>query len=261
MRWLRRSIATLALVMGAATVVLASAAKAECTLVLGWEPYAVYTFIRSGSILTGADIELIRATAEEVGCTLQYRESGWQRILAQLKTGGIDVATSATRSAERESYAFFSVPYRRAEMAIYVRRGESGRFDIPSLQSIAGTDFRLGTIGSYEYGAPFSELILDPAFAERLRPAADYKAALRRLVDGRVDGFLTDDVGVMAAEARALGIGAEVERYPLELPAQEIRFMFSRASVDPAIVAAFDDSLERMKADGRIQAILEEFLK
>jgi ABC-type amino acid transport substrate-binding protein len=35
--------------------------------------------------------------------------------------------------------------------------------------------------------------------------------------------------------------------------------MFSRVSVDPAIVAAFDDSVERMKADGRVQAILEKF--
>jgi len=245
----------------AATMLLPAGVRAECTLVLGWEPYAVYTFVKRGSILTGADIELIRAAAKKVGCTLRYREYGWQRILEQLKSGGIDVATSATLSPERERYAYFSVPYRRAEMAIYVRRGESGRFDIPSLQSIAGTDFRLGTIGSYEYGAPFSDLIRVPAFAERLRPAADYKAALRRLIDGRVDGFLTDDVGVMVAEARALGIETEVERYPLSLPAQEIRFMFSRVSVDPAIVAAFDESLERMKADGRVQAILDKFLE
>jgi polar amino acid transport system substrate-binding protein len=257
---MRRFFRLVAVLGVAAMVLLPAAVRAECTLVLGWEPYAVYTFLKRGSILTGADIELIRAAAEEVGCTLQYREYGWQRILEQLKTGGIDVATSATLSPERERYAVFSVPYRRAEMAIYVRRGESGRFDIPSLQSIAGTDFRLGTIGSYEYGAPFSSLILDPAFAERIRPAADNKAALRRLVDGRVDGFLTDDVGVMVAEAKALGIEAEVERYPLSLPGQQIRFMFSRVSVDPAIVAAFDDSVERMKADGRVQAILEKFL-
>ena len=102
-------------------------------------------------------------------------------------------------------------------------------------------------------------MILDPAFAERVRPAADYKAALRRLIDGRVDGFLTEDVGVMVAEARALGIEAEVERYPLSLPGQQIRFMFGRVSVDPAIVVAVDDSLERMNADGRVQAILEKF--
>ncbi len=258
MGWMRRSIAMLAF---AAVVTGASAVRAECTLILGWGPYAVYTFIKRGSILTGADIALIRATAEEVGCKLQYREYSWGKILGQLREGRIDVATGATRSHERERYAYFSVPYRRAEMAIYVRRGETGRFHIPSLHAIAGSDFRLGTIGSNEYGAPFSGLALDPAFAERLRPAADYKAALRRLVDGRVDGFLTEDVGVMVAEARALGIEAEVERYPLSLPGQEIRLMFSRASVDPAIVAAFDASLTRMKADGRIQAILDEFLK
>ncbi len=258
MRWMWRSIVAMALT---AVVTGASAARADCTLVLGWEPYAVYTFVKRGSILTGADIELIRAAAEEVGCTLQYREYGWHRILEQLKEGRVDVATSATRSHERERYATFSVPYRRAEMAIYVRRGESGRFNIPSLHALAGTDFRLGTIGGYEYGAPFSGLVLDPAFGDRVRPAATYKAALRRLVDGRIDGFLTEDIGVMVAEARALGIEAEVERYPLALPGQEIRFMFSRASVDPAIVAAFDDSLTRMKADGRIRAIIDKFLK
>jgi ABC-type amino acid transport substrate-binding protein len=36
--------------------------------------------------------------------------------------------------------------------------------------------------------------------------------------------------------------------------------MFGRVSVDPAIVVAVDDSLERMNADGRVQAILEKFL-
>ena len=65
----------------------------------------------------------------------------------------------------------------------------------------------------------------------------------------------------MRSEAAALGVLDQVERYPLTIFSEDLYFMFSRASVDPALVAAINRSLAAMKADGRLKAITERFLK
>jgi ABC-type amino acid transport substrate-binding protein len=52
----------------------ASVAEAPCTLRVGWEPYAPYTYPDSAGEVTGADIDLVRAVAAEIGCTVEFAE-------------------------------------------------------------------------------------------------------------------------------------------------------------------------------------------
>jgi ABC-type amino acid transport substrate-binding protein len=64
----------------------------------------------------------------------------------------------------------------------------------------------------------------------------------------------------MEAELARLGLTEEVERYPLPIQGEQLRFMFSRRTVDAELVAAIDDALERMRADGRLAAITSKYL-
>jgi polar amino acid transport system substrate-binding protein len=94
-----------------------------------------------------------------------------------------------------------------------------------------------------------------------LKTAPTYAINIQKLLVRRIDGFIVDDVGVMGSEAAALGVLDQVERYPLAIASQDLYFMFSRASVDPVLIAAIDRSLAAMKADGRLQAIADRVLK
>jgi polar amino acid transport system substrate-binding protein len=236
------------------------AAEEPCALRVGWEPYAPYTYAADAGEVTGADIELIRALAGEVGCALDFAELPWARILREIENGTLDVSTSTSWTPERTAWAWFSEPYRETEMAIYVRRGEVGRFDLESLADIAEERFRLGVITDYYYGDEYQALTAEPRYEPWIEGATDYATNIRKLSSGRIDGYLVEDVEVMEAELARLGLTEEVERYPLPIKGEQLRFMFSRRTVDAELVAAIDDALERMRADGRLAAITSKYL-
>lgn len=258
MRLFRR-VWTGILIVFMASLASGQGAAAACTLTVGWEPYVPYQFADENGEATGADIELMRAVAKAIDCTAIFKEMPWARQLSEIRNGTLDLAMSASRTPERESYARFSMPYRRSEMAIFVRDGTASQYPLSSLSDISGTDFRLGVILGYYYGDEFETLKHNPDFASHVDAAADYPTNIGKLLHQRIDGFLVDDLAVMLAAVRDLGVADRVERHPLYLPGDDFHLMFSRRSLDPQSVAAVNRALEEMKSDGRIQAILEKF--
>ena len=232
-----------------------------CSIRVGWSPYAIYTFVDADGKLTGADIEILRAVAADIGCEVTFADLPWPRILREIEKGTLDATSSASHTEAREAFAHFSIPYRRAEMAVYVRRGEARNYRLDGLASISKTDFKLGVVKEYYYGSEFEELLKNPDFSAQIDPAVDNQTSIRKLVHGRVDGILAEDVGVILAEARTLGVGDFIERYPLYLPGDEFHMMFSRKSVSEELVDSVNRSLEEMRLDGRLQDILGRFLK
>jgi polar amino acid transport system substrate-binding protein len=243
-----------------AAPVPACTADSACKLHVGWEPYAPYTFADKRGEVTGADIELIRTLAGEVGCALEFAELPWARILREIELGTLDVSTSTSWTVERTAWAWFSEPYRETEMAIYVRRDEVERFELKSLADIAPQRFRLGVITDYYYGDEYRSLAEDPRYAPWIDGATDYATSIRKLTSGRIDGYLVEDVQVMEAELARLGLTDSVARYPLPIKGEQLRFMFSRKTVDQEIVAAINAALERMRADGRLADITSKYL-
>lgn len=239
---------------------MAASPAAGCTLGFGWEPYRPYAYEENGEVM-GMDVMLLRLLAGEQGCSLMVKQLPWARLLLELRAGNIDVSASTSWTPERAEFALFSIPYRRSEVAIFVRRGEGGRYALNSLADIPAIGFRLGYIRDYYYGAEFAHLMESSFFASHLEDAPSYAINIQKLLARRIDGFIVDDIGVMGSEAAALGALDQVERYPLAIASKDLYFMFSRASVDPVLVAAINRSLAAMKADGRLQAIIDRFLE
>ena len=233
---------------------------AACALRVGWNQYAIYTFEDAQGKATGIDVELVRALAKYIGCTVTFVELPWARVLTEMKDGTLDMTTSASRTPERETFAWYSDPYREAEVAIFVRHGEASAYKLDSLSSISSSDFSLGVVAGYYYGAEFERLMKDPAFAAHVEGATDYPINIRKLLHRRIDGFLVDDIGVMVGEIKNLDLTGRLERYPLRIAAERLHLMFSKKSVDPSIVEAVNESLAKMKADGRLQSIMDRFL-
>jgi polar amino acid transport system substrate-binding protein len=239
---------------------LAALAAEPCTLRVGWEPYAPFTFANDQGEATGADIDLIKAIGDEIGCSVVPVELPWARIVREVEQGTLDVSTSTSWTPEREQWALFSEPYRESATAIYVRRGEIPRFALQELADVPAQKLRLGVIVDYYYGEAVAEAVSDPAFAAWLDGAPDYATNIRKLVSGRIDGFLVEDVAVMEAELERMGLSERVERYPLRIPGEKLRFMFSRKTVEPATVAKVDAAVAAMRADGRLDAIRAKYL-
>jgi polar amino acid transport system substrate-binding protein len=244
----------------AAALALEVPAAEACTLRVGWEPYAPFTFADENGEATGADIDMIEAIGDAIGCTIVPVELPWARIVKEVEQGTLDVSTSTSRTPERAQWALFSRPYRETEIAIYVRRGETQRFALQELADIPEQQLRLGVIVDYYYGEALAEAARDPGFAAWIDGAPDYQTNIRKLVSGRIDGFLVEDVAVVEAELARMGMSEAVERYPLRIPGQELHFMFSRQTVAPDLVAQVDDVVAQMRADGRLDAITAKYL-
>lgn len=236
-------------------------ANASCALRVGWTQYPVYTFKDAQGNVTGIDAELTRAIANDIGCTSKFVELPWARIVSEIRNGTLDMTSSASRTPEREAFARFSDPYREAEVAIFVRRGESNTYRLDGLSSIPETGFKLGIVVAYYYGAEFQRLMNNAAFAAQVEGATDYPINIRKLLHGRIDGFLVDDIGVMVGEMKLLGVEEQLERYPLRIAAESLHMMFSKKSVDTATIESINASLATMKADGRLKSIMDRFLK
>ena len=160
MRW----VVSVCLAWAAAMALEAPAAE-PCTLRVGWEPYAPFTFADDNGEATGADIDMIEAIADAIGCTIVPVELPWARILREVEQGTLDLSTSTSRTPEREQWALFSQPYRETEIAIYVRRGETPRFALQELADIPEQQLRLGVIVDYYYGEAVAEAEANPEFA------------------------------------------------------------------------------------------------
>ena len=257
MRWMISACLTWAAV---AIAPLQAQAAEPCTLRVGWEPYAPFTFADEDGEATGADIDLIKAIADEIGCSVELVELPWARIVKEVEQGTLDVSTSTSWTPEREQWALFSEPYRESATAIYVRRGEIPRFALQELADVPAQKLRLGVIVDYYYGEALAEAARDPEFAAWIDAAPDYATNIRKLVSGRIDGFLVEDIAVMEAELERMGMGERVERYPLRIPGERLRFMFSRKTVEPDTVAKVDAAVAEMRADGRLDAIRAKYL-
>jgi ABC-type amino acid transport substrate-binding protein len=99
----------------------------------------------------------------------------------------------------------------------------------------------------------------NPTFARQIEVASDYATNLRKLIHGRIDGILADDVTVVMAAAKALGLHERLEKHPLAISGNVSHLLFSKRSVDPALVAAVNARLAAMKSDGRLQRILDQY--
>lgn len=246
----------------AALLGLPAPVRAQCLLTSGWEPYyAPYSFHGADGVPTGVDIELIRLIAAEVGCVVRFRELPWARILVEVEQGVVDIASSASMTPERAAFALFSAPYRRTDMGLYARRGEADRYPLRGLADVLDRGLRLGYIVGYYYGAEFERLQSHPRFAELADPAVDYANNIRKLINGRIDLYLVEDVGVMGAQLQALGLAEAVQRHPLSLSGEALHFILSRKTIDAARLAAIDGAIERLRGDGRLDAVFQRFIK
>ncbi len=117
--------------------------RSEKQLKNGWYPWDPYQYVEGGEgfkTLTGLDIQLVKAISKKAKYNSIYEEISWKTHLDEIKNGTRDFAAGATWTEERAKFAYYSIPYRREENALYVRKGELGKYqfgDVPqTLQAI-----------------------------------------------------------------------------------------------------------------------------
>lgn len=232
-----------------AALISASAFSCEKTLKVGisqqWAPYA----FTQNDQLTGIDIDIVNLILKDAGfCAKFVIMPSSKRGFAELKHGKIDVLPAASYSKERDSFSFFSEPYRNEVMRLFWY--PHNRLDALDLQGLLDhQQVILTNSGSY-YGPEFTQLAQQAKYKEQLVTVASLRQRLAMLVARRVDFFVDDELaGLYLIQKNKL---RGIEIYPYIVHNDSVHLMLNEINLSAEERAAIDSAILKNQ-----QAIIE----
>lgn len=194
--------------------------------------------------ITGYDIEVMNAVAEEIGLEPEYTDTGFGTIFRDTANGQFDTAAAAsTITKGRENAVDFTAPYYEAQQALLV----------PEDSDIATTDDLSGLIVGAQDGTTGETFANDETDAGEVRGFPEGPNAISALVTGQVDAVIIDQpVAVDAIEKQG---GFEIVE---EIPTNEL-YGFAVAPDNDALREAMDEALATIKEDGTLDELYAEY--
>lgn len=228
-----------------------------CQLTMGFDAWEPYQYIGVGNVVTGLDVEIVHAVADRMGCTVAMHQSTWVELLGALRTGEVDFVLGASMTEDRQQFAYFSAPYREERFILYVRRYE-GSMPYQNITEFVEAGHKVGIVNEYYYGDEITRLYNDDNYYQQFVGAIISEMNMARLIDEEIDGFLEDSF-VGASILRRKGLDEYIEPHGIDLGSSDVYVMFSQQSVMPETVAAFNEGLRQIKADGSYQQIIDKY--
>ncbi|MGI0116499.1 substrate-binding periplasmic protein [Zooshikella sp. RANM57] len=230
----------------------------EAPLIVGWEYWEPFQFQDEQGNYTGLDLDILQAVFAWTQCELSFAERPWQRLLIDIQTGSVDILLGASKTAERMEFSYFSRPYRKEKMALYIRAADQKDYIFKSLGDIVYLPFTLGVTRGYYYGEEYEQLLKSRSFREQLVTVARDKQLYPLLLQGRINGFLAETYFV-AYNFLNKDNSKQVIRYPLPLYESDIHVMFSRKTISADLVTLFNRHLQELSIKGYLQKIKSKY--
>jgi cystine transport system substrate-binding protein len=222
------------------------AIKAAGVFRIGTEgTYAPFTYHDESGKLVGFDVEIGEEIAKRLGVEVQFLEGKWDGLIAGLDANRYDaVINQVGITEERKAKYDFSDPYIASKAALIVREDNTEIKDFADLSGKSAAQSLTSNYGKMaeEAGA---ELIGTDGF--------DQSIAL--VVQGRADATINDSLSFLDFKKKQ-------PNAPVKIAATEDEAAYSGVIVrkgDPELVAAINDALKSMKADGTYQKIAEKY--
>jgi polar amino acid transport system substrate-binding protein len=196
--------------------------------------------------ITGYDIEVVNAVAENLGLEVTYQDTSFDTIFRDTAQGKFDMAVAAsTITPEREQTVDFSDPYYQANQSLIVAAGS----DIATTEDLGGA-----TVGAQD-GTTGEEYANDETPAANVRGFPEGPDAINALRAGQVDAVIIDQpVAVDAIES--LG-GGDIE-IAQEIVTSEL-YGIPFAPDNDALREAVNGALAELKDDGTIADLYQQY--
>jgi len=233
--------------------------EAPCELIMGWDPWEPYQYEIADGQVFGLDVDLLTAVARNADCEITFRKGTWRDMLQHLKDGEVDLLAGATRTPDREQFAFFSEPYRDEQFSLYIATDRLGELEKKSFEQMLKEGLRFGVVDDFLYGDPVSSFQDDPQYQDHFDYSSMAETNISKLLNGEVDGILEDKY-VGASLIRDKNIQDAVTSHPLRLISNPVSIMISRASVDEELFTRINQSVQELQANGGIDKILAQYL-
>lgn len=165
--------------------------SAPAALVVGMElAYPPFEMTDPQGKPSGVSVALAQALAEHLGRPLRIENIPFDGLIPALKTGSIDlIISSMTATAEREKSIDFSDPYLHTGLALLA----STNTDIRSMRMPSEGEGRTFAV---KRGTTGELYVRDRLPAARIHVLKDESACVLEVIEGKVDGFIYDQMSV-----------------------------------------------------------------
>ncbi len=194
--------------------------------------------------ISGYDIEVMDAIAEQLGVEAEYTDTGFGTIFRDTAQGQFDTAAAAsTITPGRENVVDFTDPYYEAQQALLVPEGS----DVASVDDLSGL-----IVGTQD-GTTGETYANEETDAGEVRGFPEGPNAISALVTGAVDAVIIDQP--VAADAVEKQGGVEIVE---EIETNEL-YGFAIAEDNDALEDAMNEALATLKEDGTIEELYDEY--
>ena len=212
---------------------------------VGWEPWEPYMYLTPGNEVSGLDIELIEAIAQEAGCILSYTQANWASLLVMVQNGEVDILPGASMSKSREAYALFSSSYREEHFAFYVNAEDFDAFPT-TIKEIVKNDKKVGITSGYMYGDEMTDLQDSSDHENNFVETEVGEANMYNLLQRSIDVFVEDPF-VAIYNLKRKGLGDQIKQLPIDIHTGDVHLMFSKKTVNQATVDRFNKALKKFR--------------
>lgn len=200
----------------------------------------------------GFSVELARLMASEAGLPLEIRVLPWQRAVQSAAAQPASLLFSLTRTPERESQFQWVGPISPRRILIYrlTRRPE---LQPANLQALAG--LKTGVVRD---SASARQLLAEGLREEQLELGLDDATNLRKLLAGRMELIvLLDWAAAWHLHQHKLPMRTLTPVLPLDT-ARSYWFGLP-PDTDPALVKRLQEALDKLRRDGRYEALRKRY--
>jgi len=224
-----------------------SAVQDAGVLTVGTEgTYRPFSFHEDGSgQLTGYDVEVVTAVADELGVSVAFEETQWDAIFAGLTAGRFDViANQVSITPERTEAYTFSTPYTYSTGVIVV---PSDNTSITSFESLSGKKTAQSLTSNWNALATESGAIVEGV--------EGWAQSVALVEQGRVDATINDKLTFLDYKkqggADGLKIAAETS--------DRSESAFAVAKGGTALASAIDTALATLQENGTLATISDKY--
>jgi polar amino acid transport system substrate-binding protein len=223
-------------------------------LSVGWELWYPYQYHNKNQQLVGLDTDSFNAIMAEAKLSFTIAEIPWKTHLHFINTGKMDLAMGASWSKEREKYAYFSLPYRKEVVKLFVKQGNAKNIQLKTLSDLASSPYMVGVESGYYYGKQYQELVKSAGFRANLTEVIDLEQNVTLLMQGHLDGFLVDP-NTMQSFVKKYQMENEFEQYPLDIYNADIFIMLSKKSSQVGVLNKINRAISTLTDNGELNRI------
>ena len=195
-----------------------------------------------GDAVVGIEPDIMKLICDKLGVDVEFVQMDFDSVLIGIQAAKYDCAMSGiTVTPEREKNMLFTDPYYNAAQVIVVAEGSS----------ITGKADLVGKVASVQTGTTAESGCQDEGIdVQAFAANADAKAAL---TTGKVDAWVVDNLTAMQMVEEGDGLVILDEK----MTEEPYAFAFAMGSED--LVAAINDALAELIADGTVESIFASY--